>query len=518
VSEEATLPETVAALEAAGLDKWFGGTHALRAVSLGIVAGEVHAIVGENGAGKSTLVGIFAGVHRASSYSGHVAVDGERLEFSSVSHAERKGVFLVAQELSVIPALTVADNLFLGHEHASHGVIDTRRLWVETAIWLRSFGLTLDPTTTMRRLSAGQQQLVRIAHAMARGVKVLILDEPTASLTDVETDLLFHRIAEFKERGVTTLYISHRIAEIPRVADRVTIMRDGRVIETLDVSDPGTTVSRIIRTMVGRDILELYPSRPSNHGDLAFAVDGLTAQSHVTGRPPAIEDVSLSLRRGEILGVFGAVGSGTSVLARALFGAWKGRVSGSFSVNGEPIAIRSPRDAIRAGLGYVSEDRKRTGLIPRMSVGSNLSLVALDRFTRFQQINRGAELRSVAGFMTELRIKAGSVDQPVTTLSGGNQQKVVAAKWLAVDSKILILEEPTHGIDVGAKAEMYRLMANLASEGRAVILVSSDLQEILGMADRVIAIYKGRVAGRWDNGPNIEGAISAAAYGGHADV
>jgi ABC-type sugar transport system ATPase subunit len=506
------------AIEFRNVDKRFAGTHALKDVSLSIVSGEVHAIVGENGAGKSTLVKIASGVHPAGTYDGEVLIDGVPRTFKSVHDSEQAGVFLVPQELNVVPHLSVAENLFLNREHSRFGLIDYRTMWGETARWLDRFRLDIEPTTIMRQLGAGQQQIVKIAHAMSQGVQTLILDEPTAALTETEIELLFARVAELRNDGVTTLYISHRLPEITRVADRVTILRDGRVVETLDVHDRRTTSRRIVYSMVGRDIEEMYPKSPAPIGDVALEVRNLRVDSLVEDRPPHIHDLSLAVHHGEILGVFGAIGCGMSQLVAAIFGVWPGRVQGSILVEGHEVSITSAHEAIAHRIGYVSEDRKRTGLVLPMSVGSNISLVALGRVSRGQLIDAKAELAMVQKYVVRLRVKMASVDGPVRELSGGNQQKVVAAKWLAAGPDIIILEQPTHGIDVGAKVEIYGLMNELAHEGRAILFVSSELPEVVAMSDRIHVLYKGRLAGTWERGEANEGDLTHAATGGDADA
>jgi ABC-type sugar transport system ATPase subunit len=500
------------------IDKRFAATHALKTVSLNVVAGEVHAIVGENGAGKSTLVKIVSGVHPAGSYEGDLLIDGVARTFTGVKDAEDAGVFLVPQELNVVPHLSVAENLFLNREHGRLGLIDYKTLWGETARWLKKFRLDIEPTAIMRRLGAGQQEIIKIAHAMSQGVQILILDEPTAALTEAEIELLFARVKELRDEGVTTLYISHRLPEISRVADRVTIMRDGRVVETLNVRDRGTTSRRIVYSMVGRNIDEMYPKSPAPLGDVALGVRNLRVDSLVEGRPPHVDDVSLAVRHGEILGVYGAIGSGISQLVAGIFGVWPGGVAGEILVEGRVANIRSPLAAIGYHIGYVSEDRKRTGLVMPMSVSDNISLVALKRVSRGQLINAKAELAMVQKYVERLRIKMASADRPVAELSGGNQQKVVAAKWLAAGPDIIILEQPTHGIDVGAKVEIYALMNELAHEGRAILFVSSELPEVLAMSDRIHVLYKGRLVGTWDHADATEGDVTHAATGGGADT
>ena len=503
------------ALETRGLHKWFGATHALRDVSLSIAGGAVHAIVGENGAGKSTLVKVISGVIPHGAYDGELVIGGEVCEFSSIAAAEQAGIFLVPQELTVVPHTSVAENLFLGHEPRNRwGAVDYGKLWCDTRDWIDAFGIGVEPTTPVRRLTAGQQQLVSIARAMSQGVRILILDEPTSSLTDTETELLFEHVAKFHARGVTTLYISHRLAEVVRLAQHVTVMRDGRVVEEIAAENVETMPRRIVRAMVGRDIEELYPSREAQIGEPLLEVSGLSVEHHRPGLPPSLSDVALQVRAGEVVGVFGAVGSGTAELSMALFGALPQRTTGSLRLKGSELTLGSPREAIDAGLGYLTADRRQTGLVPDLSVASNLSLVVLQKLSRRQIIDRGDELSLAQEYVRSLRIKTADVEQRIEHLSGGNQQKVLAAKWIAADPELLILEEPTRGIDVGARVEIYGLINRLATAGKGVLIVSSDLPEVIGMSDRVLALHRGRVAGEWSRDEVSQELVLAAATGG----
>jgi ABC-type sugar transport system ATPase subunit len=506
---------TPASLEVRGINKWFGATHALRDVSLKVAPSSIHAIVGENGAGKSTLVRIIAGVQ--TSYDGTVLVHGEPVVFSGVHEAEAAGVFLVPQELTNVPGTSVAENLMLNREPTRFGLIDYKAMYTKTSEWIRAFRIGVDPTTLMQTLTVPQQQLVTLARAMMQGLRILILDEPTATLSEAETTLLFDRLREVRELGVTTLYISHRLAEITQIADRVTIIRDGRVVEDLDVRDAATTPRRIVKSMVGRDISELYPRTDREIGPAVFELQGLTVPNRIPGRPPYVEDVDLTVHSGEIVGLFGVVGSGTAQLARAAFGAWATPVGGTVVLNGKPTPITSPQAAIRAGIGYLTGDRKSTGLVMEMSVAKNITLVALGRLSARQVIDERGELTIAQSYIDRLKIKTSSVDQPLTQLSGGTQQKVVAAKWLAATPDIFILEEPTFGVDVGTKVEIYSIIGKIAGEGRGILLISSDLQEVLAMSDRVLVLHKGRLAGGWDRGvANEEIVMSAATGGGEA--
>ncbi len=491
------VPTMIQAIRVSGLDKWYGGTHALRDVSLAVETGHVHAIAGENGAGKSTLVKILAGVLTHQDYTGEVAIDGTPVRLGSIRDAEAHGVFLVPQELHVVPQLSVADFLFLNREPRRFGMVDRAKLWADTARWMSMFQIDVSPLTQMGELGSHEQQLVSIARAMTQGVKVLILDEPTASLTERETRLLFERVRDFKAHGVTTLYISHRLAEFERIADAVTVMRDGRVVDGFPLERNGETPRRVIKAMVGRDLDELYPKTQASHGADLFTVEGWGVQNPVAGRPDLVRPLDLSVKAGEVLGVYGLIGSGASDLAQSFFGVHRGTVTGTMRVGGRAVDARRPGGAIKAGVAYMPSDRKRDGLVLGMPVSSNLTLAALGKMTALGMIDRGAELRSVRHYVDSLKVKCASVEEPISSLSGGNQQKVVAAKWMLAEPQAFVFEEPTRGVDVNARIEIYQLINEVAWAGKAVILISTDLPEVLGMADSVLVMHAGRVAGQW---------------------
>jgi D-xylose transport system ATP-binding protein len=500
------------------INKWYGATHALDDVSLRVHRGDVHAIIGENGAGKSTLMKIISGLIRDGGFDGGLDVAAKPCAFKGPAAAEDAGIFLVPQELTIVPDTTVADNLFLGREPRTRfRTVDRTRLLTQTREWIDSFQIGVEPTTPMRALSAGQQQLVSIARAMSQGVKILVLDEPTSSLSDADSELLFGHIQDFHRREVTTIYISHRMAEITRLAHRITVMRDGRIVEDVPgaQSQDRELSRRLVRLMVGHDIDELYPPRSCDVGETMFSVKGLTVEHQRAELPPALDGVDLDISAGEVVGVFGSVGSGTAELAMSIFGALPARtIAGEVTLHGKPAHITSPGQAIDAKIGYLTADRKRTGLVPHLSVAQNLSLVVLTRMFSRGLLNPAKEVSLAQSYTDMLRIKAASLDQRVTSLSGGNQQKVVAAKWLAADPDLLILEEPTRGIDVGARVEIYALINHVAEQGKAVLMISSDLPELVGMADRVIALNRGQVAGVWSRDNVTQEEVMAAATGG----
>jgi ABC-type sugar transport system ATPase subunit len=501
------------AVKVSRLNKWFGSTHALADVSVTFEPGDVHAVAGENGAGKSTLVKILSGVIGASEYTGEVEIDGVARQLHSVRDAERFGIFLVPQELNIVPELRVGEFLFLNREPRRWGLLDTKKLWSDTAHWLDVFKLAVSPIARMDELSTHEQQLVSIARAMTQGVNVLILDEPTASLTERETELLFQRIAELKRRNVATIYISHRLHEFERIANVVTVMRDGCVVDNFRLEGAGDTPRRVIQAMVGRDLTEMYPKAPAVQGGPVLQLQGWSVASPVAGRPPLVRDIDLTVMAGEVLGLFGLIGFGASDLARSVFGIHPGRVSGTVWMRGRQVRVDSPGQAIAAGIAYLPAERKRDGLILHNSIAANMSLAALGRVTQMGAVDRRRELLKVQEYVSTLRVKCRSVEQPVMQLSGGNQQKVVAAKWLLTEPDVFILEEPTRGVDVNARIDFYELINKLAASGKAVVLISTDLTEVLGMSDRVLAMCAGRLVGEWRAGNVSEEEVMLHAAG-----
>ena len=495
------------------IDKRYGATHALQAVSTACRAGDVHAIAGENGAGKSTLVKVISGVIPFGEYEGIFKLDGTVARFSNVRDAENAGVFLVPQELNIVPEMAVCDYLYLNREPKTHGIIDRKTLLEETSKWLSVFQLDISPLVKMGDLGSHEQQLVSIARAMTQGVKILILDEPTASLTERETEILFERVREFRKLGVTTLYISHRLAEFKRIADAVTVMRDGRVVDEFRVDEVGDVPQRVVRTMVGRDLSELYPKTDHNLGETLFEVRNWSVANPYPKKRPLVQNISLSLRVGEVVGIFGLVGSGASDFARSLFGASPGRVSGDARLRGAPIKLSNPREAMAARIAYLPSDRKRDGLFLGMSIASNLTAASLGLVTQQGLLDRRTELTLAQERVRALRVKCRSIEQPVGDLSGGNQQKVAAAKWMLSNPDLVIVEEPTRGVDVGARLEIYNLIDSIALQGKAVLLVSTDLPEVLGVSDRIFAFHDGRIVGEWAGGSASEKDVMIKAAG-----
>ena len=472
-------------LELRGVTKDFPGVRALDGVGVVFGRGAVHALVGENGAGKSTLMKILAGLYRE--YGGSVLLRGRPMVHGGVREALEAGISMIHQELMYVPEMTVAENVLLGREPASRFLrrVDEREARQRTVAILEQVGLELDPGRVMRELSVAERQMVEIAKAVSYDAEIIIMDEPTSALSEREVRRLFDIIGDLKGRGVTIIYISHKLDEVFEIADTITVLRDGRVVGTHAVGE--VDADRLIALMVGRELVEVFPERAGEAGEALLAVRNLT-------REGVLEDVSFRVHRGEILGLAGLMGAGRTELIRCLFGLDK-YDRGQIVVGGRQVAINSPAEALRLGLGLVSEDRQITGLVPCLSLGINVTLSHLDQCSRGPVIARDQERVLVDRAVSELRIKAGGGEQRVSDLSGGNQQKVVLAKALLGAPDILLLDEPTRGIDVGTKAEIYELMRRLADAGKAIIMASSELEEVMGMSDRVLVLSGGRVAG-----------------------
>jgi ribose transport system ATP-binding protein len=480
----------------AGIDKSFPGVHALKGARFDLRAGEVHALMGENGAGKSTLMKILAGIYPRD--RGTIAIDGRPAEIATPRMAQELGIGIIHQELSLMPDLTTAQNILIGREPRKAGglLLDEAALNASAADIFASMHLKLDPRTPVAGLTIARQQMVEIAKALSYRSRVLIMDEPTAALNDAEINELFAIIRKLKAEGAGIVYISHKMDELKRIADRVTVMRDGETVDTVPAAE--TPVETIISMMVGRKLTEDVATVPDlSAAPVALQVRGLS-------RGKEIRDVSFDLRKGEILGFAGLMGAGRTEVARAIFGA-DPIEAGEILVHGAKVAIRQPRDAVRAGIGYLSEDRKHFGLATGMDVRNNIALPSLRRFTGFGGLLREGAMRDAAiGFIDRLAIKTPSDRQEARLLSGGNQQKVVIAKWLLRDCDILIFDEPTRGIDVGAKSEIYRLLNGLAQQGKAIIMISSDLPEVLRLSHRIAVMCEGRLTGFLPGGASPE--------------
>lgn len=493
---------SVSLLEVRNLTKSFPGVRALRGVSLSLARGEVLAVIGENGAGKSTLMKILAGVQQLD--SGEILLDGRAIELRSVAESLAHGIALIHQELNLADNLTVSANIFLGREKLRFGLIDTARQHREARKFLDAVGLDVPPDTLVSTLTIGHQQLVEIAKALSVNARVLIMDEPTSSLSTREAENLFRVICELRASGVSVIYISHRLGEVKALADRVEVLRDGENAGRLmrDEIQHGA----MVKLMVGRDLSQFYPHTPHSPGDIIFEAKNLRTPAHPR------HELSFQIRAGEIVGVAGLVGAGRTEMLATLFGVTPA-LGGTMRMSGREIAPRSPRDAIAAGLAFVPEDRKTQGVILEMAVRDNISLASLRRDARGIFLNRKRATELSAEMIREMRIKTPGDRQIVQLLSGGNQQKVVLGKWLALKPRLLLLDEPTRGIDVGAKQEIYRLMEDLAQQGIAILFVSSEMEEILGMSDRAIVMHEGRIAGELTRGELSEEAVMRLATG-----
>ena len=503
---------TAPLLQMQAITKDFPGVRALDNASFEVRSGEIHALCGENGAGKSTLIKILGGVYPYGTYSGSLRINNTEQQFHAVRDAERAGIAIIHQELALIPEMTVAENIHLGKEPRRFGVIDRHRLYHEAGELLSQFGLAIPLQKPVYELGIGQQQLVEIAKALGRSLQsgnalLLVLDEPTAALTESEVDILRQILTRLREKGVACIYITHKLKEIFQIADRVTVLRDGKTVATQSVKSPECTEDVLISQMVGRELTALFPERQahpptenvSNQGDVALRVENL---STYPSEPPRLESISFEVRRGEILGIAGLMGAGRTELISTIFGAYSGKWSGDIFIEDMPLQIHSPRAAIQHGMGLVSEDRKRYGLLLDVDVTRNMTLPSLGLspdLTSYGIINHNAASEKSEHYVDSLQIKTTSLEVPVNHLSGGNQQKVVLGKWLMTHPKVLFLDEPTRGIDVGAKAEIHVLMAKLADEGVAIVFVSSELPEILGMSDRVLVLHEGKITGEFTN-------------------
>lgn len=498
-------------IEVKGVSKEFSGNYALRDVDMKIHAGRVNAIVGENGAGKSTLMKIISGVY--TDYTGEVIYRGEPVRFPGPKAAQDRGVVIIHQELNLIPGMSIAENLFLGREPLnSAGLVDYRLMHRTTREILERLHLFVHPATPVYQLRTGQQQLVEIARALLLDSRVLIMDEPTSALSDTEIELLFKIIGGLKEKGVAVVYISHKIDELFRIADSFIALRDGRVTGGMEIKD--AVSDDIIRMMVGREVVSGLDRKEAGHGGELLRVSGLSFRNPMMKPAWLVKDVSFSLHKGEILGVSGLMGAGRTEMLEALFGVHGAYVSGDVFIEGRPVSINSIPDAIRAGMALVPEDRKLQGLIMSMNVMENTTLATLQKLTSFGFLSRRKELELTRQFNEKLRVRFASVNQNIETLSGGNQQKVVIAKWLATNPRILLLDEPTRGIDVGARQEIYGIIEKLASEGMGIIVVSSDLPEIISISDRILVLSESRMTAWIDSDEATEELVMKAAIPG----
>ena len=488
------MTEQPVILEMRGITKEFPGVKALDNVSLTVRAAEIHSICGENGAGKSTLMKVLSGVYPHGTYSGEILFQGEPVRFKDIKSSEHAGIVIIHQELALIPELSITENLFLGNEPTKRGIIDWVGAKRRAAELLARVGLTENPETQIKNLGVGKQQLVEIAKALDKQVKLLILDEPTAALNGADSQHLLDLMRGLRARGVSLIMISHKLNEIEAISDSITIIRDGRSIETLDVAADGADEDRIIRGMVGRTLGNRFPEHDNVIGDVVFEVRNWNVRHPQTPERMVVKNSSFTVRRGEVVGFAGLMGAGRTELAMSIFGRSYGIFeSGTVLKDGREIQLRTVQEAIANRIAYVSEDRKALGLNLLDDIKRSIVSAKLSKISRGEVVDDAQEFTFAEKYRKSLRIKAPSVDEGVGKLSGGNQQKVVLAKWMFTDPDLLILDEPTRGIDVGAKAEVYQIIRELASEGKAIVMISSELPELLGVSDRIYTIFEGAI-------------------------
>jgi putative multiple sugar transport system ATP-binding protein len=483
-------------LEMRGITKTFPGVKALSDVNFAVRRGEIHAICGENGAGKSTLMKVLSGVYPTGDYEGEIVYDGETVQFSGIRDSEHVGIVIIHQELALVPYLSIAENIFLGNERRGRsGLIDWNKANADAARLLAEVGLAENAVTPVGQLGVGKQQLVEIAKALSKDVHLLILDEPTAALNDNDSAHLLDLLRRLKDRGITSIMISHKLNEIVSIADRTTVIRDGRTVETMDMLEPDATQDRIIRGMVGRPLESFYPDRESNPGEEVLRIEDWTVW-HPTQERTVVEGASFTARAGEVVGIAGLMGAGRTELAMSIFGRTYGRnISGRIFVHGKEVRTRTVAEAIDNGIAYATEDRKKYGLNLIEDIRRNVSAAALGKLSTRGWVNGNEEIKVAEESRRNLNIKAPNVMSVVGKLSGGNQQKVVLSKWLFTDPEVLILDEPTRGIDVGAKYEIYLIINRLVAAGKAVVVISSELPELLGICDRIYTLSAGRITG-----------------------
>ncbi|UFU01441.1 xylose ABC transporter ATP-binding protein [Radiobacillus kanasensis] len=475
------------------ITKEFPGVKALDHVSFSVRKGEIHALCGENGAGKSTLMKVLSGVYPVGTYQGNIKINGKDVRFKNTKESQESGIAIIYQELALVPEMTVAENIFLSSNAMRKKIINWTELYAQAQYWLDQIGLQIDPQTKLGELTVGKQQLIEIVKALTKNAEILILDEPTAALTESDVKILENILKDLRQKGVTCIYISHKLGEVMRLADTVTVLRDGQTISTDPIEE--LSEDKIVTKMVGRELTELFPyeKREIKEKNI-LEVKNYSFTQNGSGKE-IVKDISFDLKRGEILGVSGLMGAGRTELFTSLFGGYAGKKSGEVIIDGTLTDIKKPSDAIRAGLAYVSEDRKRYGLILGMEITKNSTLAALQKVMPNRVIDSALELKSAQDLTSKMNLKAHSLEAKVNQLSGGNQQKVVLSKWLFTNPKVLILDEPTRGIDVGAKYEIYKIMNQLASQGVGIVMISSELPEVLGMSDRIIVMADGTISG-----------------------
>lgn len=483
-------------LEMKNITKLFPGVKALDNVNLSVEEGEIHALAGENGAGKSTLMNVLSGVYPYGSYSGDIKFNKDICRFKEIKDSERLGIVIIHQELALIPELSIAENIFLGNEQSRRGVIDWELTRNKAKQLLKKVGLNESPDTLISDIGVGKQQLVEIAKALSKNVLLLILDEPTASLNDEDSKILLNLLLELKSQGVSSIIISHKLNEISQVADKITVIRDGASIETIDNSNKEIDEDRIIRGMVGRDILERYPKRNSKIGEVSFEVKNWNVYDPLNCSKKVLENINIKVKKGEVVGIAGLMGAGRTEFAMSIFGKAYGKnISGKIIKDGEEVIFKDVKDAINKGLAYVTEDRKGSGLNLIDDIKTNITMANISKISPKGIVDSNKEIKISEDFKRKMKIKCSSIEQIVGNLSGGNQQKVVLSKWIFSEPDILILDEPTRGIDVGAKYEIYTLINDLVDQGKSIIVISSEMPEVIGLSDRIYVMNEGKIVG-----------------------
>ena len=484
-------------LEMKNITKTFPGVKALDNVNLKVEEGEIHALVGENGAGKSTLMNVLSGIYPYGTYEGDIIYNGEICKFHKIKDSEEKGIVIIHQELALVPYMSIGENMFLGNEQGKKNAIDWDKTYAEADKYLKMVGLSESSKTLIKEIGTGKQQLVEIAKALAKHAKLLILDEPTSSLNETDSKALLDLMLEFKKQGMTMIIITHKLNEVAYVADKITVIRDGSTIETMDKKTTEISEDRIIQGMVGREITDRFPKRHDvKIGDINMEVDNWTVYHPLYPERKVVDDVSINVRKGEVVGIYGLMGAGRTELAMSIFGQSYGTgITGTLKLNGKEVTLKNPQEAIKNKIAYVTEDRKGNGLVLSNPIKINTTLANLDSISKHKVIDKDKEYQVAEKYRQMLKTKCPSVEQNVGNLSGGNQQKVLLAKWMFTDPDILILDEPTRGIDVGAKYEIYCIINDLVAAGKSVIMISSELPEVLGMSDRIYIMNAARIVG-----------------------
>ena len=498
-------------LEMRNITKTFPGVKALENVNLKVKEGEIHALVGENGAGKSTLMKVLSGVYPAGTYEGEIHYEGAVRNFRAINDSEDIGIIIIHQELALVPLLSIAENIFLGNEVATNGVISWQQTFNRTRELLKKVGLKESPETLITDIGVGKQQLVEIAKALSKSVKLLILDEPTASLNESDSEALLNLLIEFRKQGMTSIIITHKLNEVRKVADQITVLRDGMTVKTLDCHEEEISEDVIIRNMVGRDLEDRYPPRDVPIGETILEVKNWNAYHQQHRDRKVLHDINVTVRKGEVVGIAGLMGAGRTEFAMSVFGKSYGhKITGEVLIDGKPVDVSTVRKAIDAGLAYVTEDRKHLGLVLNDNIMHNTTLANLAGVSSASVIDDIKEMKVASDFRTRLRIRSSGIFQETVNLSGGNQQKVVLSKWLFSNPDVLILDEPTRGIDVGAKYEIYTIINQLAADGKGVLMISSEMPELLGNCDRIYVMNEGRIVAELPKGEASQESIMRA--------